>query len=269
MPRPIDPFPEQLSLIDLAPAPAVQPVASFPLCREAGFDVAFSYHADAILSVDFPGPVAEVDQVLAEIAIPLGELIGGGGGEAKVTQRLRTSLAALGWAKQTFITEKRTNNRLSHAQSHEVDHVKETRAGTLALEIEWNNKDPFFDRDLENFNRLHADGAISIGLIVTRGASLQIGIEGRLAAWAEGRGIASLGDLRAAGLTPTERQRLDIEGWIEGGASFAEAWARKFVADKYSPSTTHWAKLKARLDRGVGSPCPIVALGIPIGVVTG
>src|SRR5262249_14440838 len=34
-------------------------------------------------------------------------------------------------------------------------------AGTIALEIEWNNKDPFFDRDLENFKRLHSDGAIS------------------------------------------------------------------------------------------------------------
>ncbi|WP_436212365.1 BglII/BstYI family type II restriction endonuclease [Bradyrhizobium sp. LjRoot220] len=43
----------------------------------------------------------------------------------------------------------------------------------LALEIEWNNKDPFFDRDLENFKRLHADGAISLGIIVTRGSTLQ------------------------------------------------------------------------------------------------
>ena len=33
----------------------------------------------------------------------------------------------------------------------------------IALEIEWNNKDPSFDRDLENFKRLHAEGAISIG----------------------------------------------------------------------------------------------------------
>jgi Restriction endonuclease BglII len=35
--------------------------------------------------------------------------------------------------------------------------------GVVALEIEWNNKDPFFDRDLENFKRLHAEGAISVG----------------------------------------------------------------------------------------------------------
>ncbi|HSV23752.1 MAG TPA: BglII/BstYI family type II restriction endonuclease [Xanthobacteraceae bacterium] len=41
----------------------------------------------------------------------------------------------------------------------------------MALEIEWNNKDSFFDRDLENFKRLHADGAISVGIIVMRGHS--------------------------------------------------------------------------------------------------
>ncbi|WP_428102394.1 BglII/BstYI family type II restriction endonuclease [Candidatus Rariloculus sp.] len=57
--------------------------------------------------------------------------------------------------------------------THEIDHVRDDAQGALALEIEWNNKDPFFDRDLENFKRLHAEGAISVGIIVTRGASLQ------------------------------------------------------------------------------------------------
>jgi hypothetical protein len=59
------------------------------------------------------------------------------------------------------------------AQSHEVDHIRAFEGGTVALEIEWNNKDPFFDRDLENFKRLHADGAISLGIIITRSAALQ------------------------------------------------------------------------------------------------
>ena len=62
------------------------------------------------------------------------------------------------------------------AISHEIDHVRRGRNGTIALEIEWNNKDPFFDRDLENFQRLHALSAISFGVVVTRGASLQDGM---------------------------------------------------------------------------------------------
>ena len=47
-----------------------------------------------------------------------------------------------------------------------MDHVKRyDGTGVIALEIEWNNKDPFFDRDLENFKRLHAEGAISVGIV--------------------------------------------------------------------------------------------------------
>ena len=51
--------------------------------------------------------------------------------------------------------------------THEIDHIRDCNLGTLALEIEWNNKDPFFDRDLENFQRLHEDGAISVGIVLT------------------------------------------------------------------------------------------------------
>lgn len=43
----------------------------------------------------------------------------------------------------------------------------------VAYETEWNNKDPFFDRDLNNFAALHREGAIAVGIIVTRGPRLQ------------------------------------------------------------------------------------------------
>ncbi len=39
--------------------------------------------------------------------------------------------------------------------------------------MEWNNKDPFFDRDLLNFMALHREGALAVGVIVTRGPELQ------------------------------------------------------------------------------------------------
>ena len=46
-----------------------------------------------------------------------------------------------------------------------------------------------------------------------------------------------------------------------------DEWARSFSQDKFGQSTTHWNKLVDRFKRGVGAPCPVVALGIPIGVV--
>jgi hypothetical protein len=41
------------------------------------------------------------------------------------------------------------------------------------LEIEWNNKDPFYDRDLNNFRLLFDLRAISVGIIITRRDELQ------------------------------------------------------------------------------------------------
>ena len=94
--------------------------------------------------------------------------------------------------------------------SHEVDHVKRYDAGVIAMEIEWNNKDPFFDRDLENFKRLHAEGAVSVGVLVTRGASLQDALWKAVRRFAHVRNIGSFEDLLANGYSPTSKQRDNV-----------------------------------------------------------
>ena len=43
----------------------------------------------------------------------------------------------------------------------------------MAVELEWNNKDPFFDRDLNNFRLLFDLRAIDVGVILTRATELQ------------------------------------------------------------------------------------------------
>ncbi len=53
--------------------------------------------------------------------------------------------------------------------THKVDCLK----GRVALELEWNNKDPFFDRDLNNFRLLFDLRAIDVGVIITRSSALQ------------------------------------------------------------------------------------------------
>jgi len=64
------------------------------------FQVEFHSHAAAILGVDFPDAVEQLEKVLLGAAIPVEEIIAGGGGEAKGTQRLRRGLAAKGWAAE-------------------------------------------------------------------------------------------------------------------------------------------------------------------------
>ncbi|WP_334177049.1 BglII/BstYI family type II restriction endonuclease [Pseudoxanthobacter sp.] len=235
-----------------------------------GFQIEYHSHARAILGVDFPDALAELETVLGDVSIPIDEIVGSGGGEAKGTRRLRKAFDAHGWVKTKFTIEKRINGVPRESISHEVDHVRTfPDSRVVALEIEWNNKDPFFDRDLENFKRLHAEGAISVGVIVTRGITLQDDMPALVRRFARERRLSSMRDVQALGLNPTPRQTADVNRRIgASGASFSDAWALTFCADKYGASTTHWRKLEDRIHRGVGNPCPLLLVGLPSSVVT-
>ncbi len=231
---------------------------------EAGFNVLTRNHAEAILAHDFPAELDLLTRVLTEFRISLDEVISGGGGEAGLTQRLRHELSDINWRKHNFSVQTVVDGHERTGISHEVDHVKFADAGALALEIEWNNKDPFFDRDLENFQRLHALSAISVGVIVTRGASMQDAFLGRITAWMKDRDLTSEDDLDRLGIAPrTASQRKTVADQVARGIPFADAFARKFVADKFGQATTHWSKLDDRVHRGVGNPCPLLLIGLP------
>jgi hypothetical protein len=237
----------------------------------ANFQVDFRSHARAILEIDFPEVAEELEDVLLGSTIPIEEIIRSGGGETKGTQRLRNALRARQWNKHNFIVERTINGVPREAQSHEVDHVRTFGAGTVALEIEWNNKDPFFDRDLENFKRLHADGAISLGIIITRGSALQDALKGLVRRFADENAVNSHGDMDRIGLNPTRRQKADVMRRVERQRKpipFREAWVDSFVSDKFGSATTHWRKLEDRVQRGVGNPCPLVLIGLPPSIVT-
>ena len=61
------------------------------------------------------------------------------------------------------------DDSLTESPTHKVDCFK----NGIGLEIEWNNKDPFYDRDLNNFRLLFDLRALSVGVIVTRSDALQ------------------------------------------------------------------------------------------------
>lgn len=235
----------------------------FDAARRKGFQILTLHHAEAILTHDMPEAVEELEKLLEGIQIPIVDLIRSGGGEGALTQRLRKTLCStFDWNKHCFEIKKVIDGEERESMTHEIDHVKRFAAGTFALEIEWNNKDPFFDRDLENFKRLHADGAISIGGIITRGETLQAGMRELVATFAKREKIASLQDLPDY-LSPTIRQVSRIEQAAKRSGSFEEGWAHTFVSDKFGEATTHWRKLQDRVRRGVGNPCPLLLIGIP------
>ncbi len=238
---------------------------------QRGFQVEFYFHAAAILFIDFPEAWDELCSCLLEFEIPMSELIGSGGGEAKGTQRLRRALDEMGWKKTNFTIEKTINGVKRESVSHEVDHVKSFGdAGLVALEIEWNNKDPFFDRDLENFKRLHAEGAIDVGVIITRGRSLQEGLPNMVRRFLDDHEVDNFDELARHEYVPTPKQRQAINKLVErdiNPMAFRDAFTRRFVSDKFGTATTHWSKLEDRVARGVGNPCPLVLVGLPDTIV--
>lgn len=239
----------------------------FDKLKALGFQVLALHHAEAILSYDMPEAIEELEAVLLNAQLPVEELVRGGGGEGEFTQRLRHALDSKGWKSHNFEITRIVDGVPRESISHEIDHVKGFAKGVFALEIEWNNKDPFFDRDLENFKRLHADGVISVGGIITRGESLQNALRDLVAKFAEQKGLDSIEKLQGF-YTPTPRQQALIQKSATNKGSFAKGWAHAFVSDKFGEATTHWRKLMDRVQRGVGNPCPLVLIGLPDTIVT-
>lgn len=154
----------------------------------AGYVYGATRYADVILQQAFPGRFRNLAAALEEFNPSLDELRAGGGGRTVFVKRFDDSLAAMRqngsiiWGKQNITIEKSVgldgkNLRTSRVRGHEIDMFGkgnlETPLPGVAVEMEWNNKDPFFDRDLINFQALHHEGAIAIGVIVTRGPELQ------------------------------------------------------------------------------------------------
>lgn len=192
--------------------------------RRLGYEIAFACHAEAILSVDFPDIAGALETALLGVSLPISEIVGSGGGEALLTQRLRRGFHGLGWRKRNIDIKKIVDSIEKDSITHEIDHFLATERGNFALEIEWNNKDPFFDRDLENFKRLHAEGVIGIGAILTRGSHLQTALKPMVRQWAADKQIRSFEDLKALGFKrPTERQEQIVEAKVSMGSEFSEA----------------------------------------------
>lgn len=107
--------------------------------------------------------------MLRDFRLLKSEVIASGGNRSPISRRLDGAFYGRGWAEKNFATAIVVDDKRVDSPTHKVDCFK----GRVALEIEWNNKDPFFDRDLNNFRLLFDLRAIDVGIIVTRGSELQ------------------------------------------------------------------------------------------------
>jgi hypothetical protein len=139
-----------------------------PFLREH-YEVHEWKHACAILKQDFPDEWKEIIAVLSEFRLLKSWLTVGGGRKSKVAEAFDGTLGKLGWQEKGFDTKVVVDGQSLDSPTHKVDCFK----NRVALEIEWNNKDPFFDRDLNNFRLLFELRVVSVGIIVTRCDELQ------------------------------------------------------------------------------------------------
>jgi hypothetical protein len=126
-------------------------------------------HPITILKGDFPKEWDDIIKVLKEFKLKKSWIEVGGGRKSKVAEWLDTQLTSKGWVEKSFDTKVTVDEETMESPTHKVDCFK----NRIALEIEWNNKDPFFDRDLNNFRLLFDLRAISVGVIITRCDELQ------------------------------------------------------------------------------------------------
>ncbi|WP_197538690.1 MULTISPECIES: BglII/BstYI family type II restriction endonuclease [unclassified Clostridium] len=167
-------------------------------------------HAIAILKSDFPNEYQEIISVLENFTLHKNDILTPGGRKSPIANKLDSALYKLGWIEKQFKINISVDSKDYHTPTHNIDCCKDR----IGVEIEWNNKDPFYDRDLSNFRILHEVDALSVGVIITRSDELQ-----------------------------------SIFNKLGKGSS-------------YGASTTHFGKLKPRIDgRGSGG-CPILVFAI-------
>jgi hypothetical protein len=126
-------------------------------------------HALAILRSDFPQEYHDMMEVLQRFRLQKSWINTGGGRKSKVSEWIDKELFKHGWKPKKFDTKITVDQQSFESPTHEVDCLK----NRIALEIEWNNKDPFFDRDLNNFRLLFDLRVVSVGVIITRADELQ------------------------------------------------------------------------------------------------
>jgi hypothetical protein len=123
----------------------------------------------AVLSAACTDEWTDIVAALSEFRLYASEIIRRGGNRSRISIRLDSLLARRGWRTQSFDTRIVVDQTERRSPTHKVDMFK----GGVAFETEWNNKDPFYDRDLNNFRLLFDLRVIQAGVIVTRSDELQ------------------------------------------------------------------------------------------------
>ncbi len=126
-------------------------------------------HACAILARDFPQEFADLTDCLTAFTLKKSAILTPGGGRSPIPVAIDGFLLQRGWKEEHFDIKIEVDGQPIPIPTHSIDNFK----NRIGVEVEWNNKTEFYDRDLNNFRLLKDLRVLSVGVIITRLSELQ------------------------------------------------------------------------------------------------
>jgi hypothetical protein len=127
------------------------------------------HHACSILKIDFAQQWRDLLDVLREFKLRKSDFAKKGGNKSPIARVIDGLFFDRGWIEKSVDIKVTADGNETLAPTRHVDYYK----NRIAVETEWNNKDPFFDRDLTTFRLLFELNVLSVGIIITRADELQ------------------------------------------------------------------------------------------------
>jgi Restriction endonuclease BglII len=127
------------------------------------------HHASSILAVDFKEEFHDLMLCLEAFHLKKSEILTPGGGRSPIPRAIDGFLGTRKWAERRFDIKIEVDEQRIPIPTHKVDNFK----NRVCVEVEWNNKTEFYDRDLNNFRLLWEMRVLSVGVIITRLSELQ------------------------------------------------------------------------------------------------
>jgi len=188
-------------------------------------------NAAGILATACSAEWRDIQEVLRGFRLLRSEILVGGGNRSLISRRIDSAFYKKGWQEKGFATAIKVDDASFDSPTHAVDCFK----NGVAVEMEWNNKDPFFDRDLNNFRLLFELRAIKAGIVITRSWELQTIFR-------------QLGKGKSYGKATTHHEKLwpKIEGGGGGGCPVLTFAIRPVLFEDDGPEAL--AALKERIE---------------------
>jgi hypothetical protein len=154
----------------------------------AGYSVRNVNYGVELLRTAFPSHYRSICRALDNWRPTWRDVQAKGGNLSVPSQQFVAAFEAEGWTTTEFEVETRLQGVRTIARTHKLDLFKPGPSRQdpypgVGVELEWNNKDEFFDRDLINFEALHTARGLAVGVLVTRGQTLQRELTRRGAEW--------------------------------------------------------------------------------------